>query len=621
MLSTTAGMYVLLCGLPGACYWVCHVKSNLIMEIEKHLWRKSSQILIPLVKPGVLAGQYDLYPTHPLGDGKIFRGFNELAAEMINHRTVIVDGYQGVFFNDFREHIQHCFDDKGVRVNWMDVSSALKTAPEIDKMIMPFLGGEDPLFGSRTTLNIADFFDHLKLSRLIPDHSFDLNIAYGLGAALTGIRGLLIYIDLPKNELQFRARANSISNLGAIQADEIKSMYKRFYFVDWVVLNRYKRELLPGIDIFVDGQLPDQVTWAKGDDIRQGLHGISRNVFRVRPWFEPGVWGGNWCINHIEGLNKEVPNYAWSFELIVPENGLLFESSGNMLELSFDCLMFQEAGAVLGDAYEKFGIEFPIRFDFLDTVNGGNLSVQCHPLPEYTKKHFNEDFTQEETYYILDTMEEAVVYLGFQDDICPSEFEKVLTDSFLFNKELNIEKFVRKLPAKKHGLYLIPPGTIHGSGKDNMVLEISSTPYIFTFKMYDWLRPDLNGKPRPLNISRAMENLCFNRKGSYVYEKLIAKPILIDEGSDWKIYHLPTHEKHFYDVHRIHLKTEVNISTKNKCLVLSLVEGISVIIETGRGVRMRFNYVETFVVPAAAGSCKIINESENEIIVVMAFVK
>ncbi|MEA1886928.1 MAG: hypothetical protein U9N72_06950, partial [Bacteroidota bacterium] len=321
--------------------------------------RNTSQYILPLQKNQGPPGNYDLYPVYAIGEGKIFSSLRSLAAMLPDSGTIVIDGFAGICFEEFIEEIKrYLVEEKRYLPQFINVEEALLSDEEIGNAVSAFTGGDDPLFGRRTDLVLRDFFDTAKIDQLNEDESY--RVIYGTGASLVDSKAFLVYIDLPKNEVQFRSRAGLKTNIGT-QPVNPKYDYKRNYFVDWFVLKKHKEDILSEIDLFVDGQRPGEITFIKGNDLRKTIRGMSHNAFRVRPWFEPGPWGGTWMKDRIHGLNKDVCNYAWSFELISPENGLILESGELMLEFSFDLLMMQEPSSVLGDCQEVYGNEFPIR--------------------------------------------------------------------------------------------------------------------------------------------------------------------------------------------------------------------------------------------------------------------
>jgi mannose-6-phosphate isomerase class I len=571
-------------------------------------------------------GVYDLYPTFPIPEGQIKSGFTALAkiiAEAIQGgaRHIAIDGFGGVLWADLRAGLDAELRQQRIEVSWQDTSSCFLPENELAQIIADNLGGDDPIFGRLCERELVEFFDDNHLRRLENISDDGLIITYGAGAALVGRTDVLIYADVPKDVIQQRMSAKTITNLGLSTATINAVMYKRFYFVDWPVLNRHKADLLPRINWFVDIQNPAQPRVMSGEDLRNALSQMTVSSFRARPWFAPGPWGGQWMKQHFDGLMQDVPNYAWSFELIVPENGIVFQSADERLEASFDVLMFQHYRDILGQAADQFGYNFPIRFDYLDTFEGGNLSVQCHPRPEYIRQHFGEPFTQDESYYITTCQPGAQVYLGFRDGADPQAFRAELERSQREGVMIDIERFVNTVSAHPHDIFLIPSGTIHGSGMNNLVLEISATPYIYTFKIYDWMRRDLEGHFRPLNIDRAFHNLYFDRQEQYVNEYLCPQPIVTREGAGWREVFVGTHEALFYAVYRYEFDQTVEATTDGRCHILNVVEGEGVIVETANGYRALYNFAETFIVPAAAEHYRLIPVGKRACKVVFAFVK
>src|SRR5207248_10519562 len=115
---------------------------------------------------------------------------------------------------------------------------------------------------------------------------------------------------------------------------------------------------------------------------------------------------------------RHAANFGWCFDCVPEENSLLLDFGLGAVEIPSANLVFRHPVELLGaDVADRFHGEFPIRFDFLDTMGGGNLSLQVHPLTSYIQTKFGIPYTQDESYYLLDAAPDAYVYLGVKTDI------------------------------------------------------------------------------------------------------------------------------------------------------------------------------------------------------------
>lgn len=247
-------------------------------------------------------------------------------------------------------------------------------------------------------------------------------------------------------------------------------------------------------------------------------------------------------------------------------------------------------------------------------MQGGNLSLQVHPLKAYIRREFGMAYTQDESYYFMEAEPGAFVYLGLKENIQPDQMIHELKEAQKGEAPFDADRFVEKWPIVKHDHVLIPAGTVHCSGANSVVLEISATPYIFTFKLWDWGRMGLDGKPRPISLEHGAKNIQWNRTTKWVKQNLVNHVETIGEGEGWKEERTGLYDDSFIETRRHWFTGKVEHDTNGVVNVLNLVEGREAIVESPDRAFEPFivHYAETFIVPAAVGKYAVRPHGEAE---------
>ena len=570
---------------------------------------------------------YDRFPSTKI-PGTILQGWGAVHALLVecfmDKIVLAVDFYAGVHEEEVVSELKQLSPSLFIHTREL-----MKPEHTVKAMTERFMT-DDVLFGYVTNLTLEDYFDAEKLNaaRKQVEEAAGRVIIVGSGAAMVApVGATLVYVDMARWEIQQRFRAHEVKALGVDnREDAISLQYKRGYFNDWRVLDRYKEGLFNRVDFWLDTHMANDPRLIDKETFFRGIEETIRTPFRVVPFFDPAPWGGQW-MKEVCGLDAERENYGWCFDCVPEENSLYFEVNGVRFELPSVDLVLLKSRELLGEPVEaRFGKDFPIRFDFLDTVGGGNLSLQVHPTTQFIRENFGMYYTQDESYYLLDAKEGAQVYIGLKTSIDKDEMVYDLREAQKGKAVFDAEKYVNVLPARKHDHYLIPGGTVHCSGSEALVLEISSTPNLFTFKLWDWQRLGLDGKPRPINVERGKDVIDWKRDTEYVNAHLVNRFTEIAAGDGWREECTGLHPNEFIGTNRHWFSKPVTHYTNDSVNVLNLVEGEEVIVESPAGAFEPFvvHYAETFIVPASVGEYTIAPFGRSvgqECVTIKAYVK
>jgi mannose-6-phosphate isomerase class I len=545
--------------------------------------------------------------------------------------TVCMDGYVGADWRQLVNLLTGELKKQHIPVKVLAAAASYKSSQELDEMLADNLAEDleqDPvlLFGKLFEGGYETLFDTAKLAGLKQDLSSGqgVNIVYGAGACFDGLRELCdiaVYLDITPKQSVLRVKRGTYKNLGDESARPFKETMRRCYYFDFELAMHLRAKLLKEdlIDFYIAGDDPANPQLLPQQAFNAICASLVNYPFRCKPVYLEGVWGG-YYIKKLRNLPTAMQNCAWIFDLIPLEVSLLVEAGENLVEIPFFTFVCKEGVALMGrQCVDTFNGYFPIRFNYDDTWHSnGNMSIQLHPGKEYIKEHFNEHGRQDESYYIIATGHGARTFAGMREGEDANEFIAATKQSEKDFSPVDYEKHVNYLESKPGMQFLLPAGTIHSSGRNQLILEIGSlTVGSYTFKMYDYLRPDLDGVPRPIHTYHGERTLETGRTTSWVKENLVQEPKKLRSGDGWAEYVVGEHDLLYFSLYRYEFEKRIEGNTDGVFHVLNLVDGEKVAVYSKSNPELRYvqNYLDVVVVPANMGEYVIENLGDQPVCV------
>ena len=577
------------------------------------------------------------------GNQNVVKKFVATLADRAAKEGVVValDGYTTANWTVFVNLIARECCLLGLGFEAIDANAAtLKSGKEIDAIIDPLLIWDtkiDPtlLYGKVYKGGYQGLMDEARteaFKKAVPAsrQAGKISVVYGYGSLIPELRELYdvkVFFDLTPMKSMLRIRRGEYSNLGKERPGIINRTIRRCYYCDFECAVRNRHELW-------ENNVPD---WYVLDNDPQNLQlmpfgtfsdicaQLVKYPFRAKPCYLEGVWGGSY-MKKLRNLPDEMRNAAWVFDFIPMEVSVVVEAGDEKLDINYCSFVHKEGVNLMGeDCVKKFEGYFPIRFNWDDSYHStGNMSIQCHSGGEYNVKNYNEFGRQDESYYVVVTGHDAKTFIGFRDDADIPQFFRDIEAADTEHRPCDYMKYVSYEESKPGLQVMLPAGTIHSSGRNQVILEIGSlTIGSYTYKMYDYLRLDFDGKQRPIHTRLGEENVRQDRRYSVIHdpespEYIVQKPRLAASGEGWEEYILGENPQVYFSLRRLEFEKKCEQNTGGKLFhVLTLVDGDAVRVRSVRHPERYFDlqFMDIVCVPADMGRYVIENLGREPVMV------
>lgn len=559
----------------------------------------------------------------------------ELSAKAASQNvTIAFDGYTTASWKLFLNLLSRELGALGTELITLDGNAmTFKDGKEIDAIINPMLEWDtkkDPtlLYGRIYRGGYDGIIDDEKADIFIKKVKELMNgkgrvvAVYGYGILIPRFRSLYdvkCFFDVTPKTSILRIRRGEYANIGHERPDIPARVIRRCYYFDFEMAVENRKDLLQNdiIDYFFCSDDPNDVRMLPKKAFDDIMEQLAKYPFRTKPVYLEGVWGGSY-IKKLRNLPDSMRNVAWSFDFIPMEVSVVVEAGCELLDFNYCTFVHKEGVNLMGeDCVRKFHGYFPVRFNYDDSFHStGNMSIQCHSGADFNIKEYDEFGRQDESYYVCVTGHGAKTFLGFRDDADIPQFFKDIEAADTQKVPCDYMKYVSYEESKPGLQVMIPAGTIHSSGRNQVVLEIGSlTIGSYTYKMYDYLRLDFDGKQRPIHTQLGEKNVAQDRRTTWVRQNIVQKPTIADSGDGWKEYIVGESPLLYFTLRRLEFEKCCEQDTKGQFHVLALVDGEKVRVRSVEHPERFYDasYLDILVVPADIGKYVIENLGEEPI--------